>query len=454
LIIDHKEGFPVKRLINYDLKQWVKSDFRKPLIIRGARQIGKTYAARMLGESFESYAELNFERSPEAREIFKKDLDPERIVRDLSLFLGKSIVAGKTLMFLDEIQTAPEVLTALRYFYEEMPALHVIAAGSLLDFAIEKLGVPVGRVTFLYMYPLSFIEFILAMGKDLLAKEIIHLSNQGEINSVIHEKLLLHLGEYMAVGGMPEAIKCWRSSQDLAQCSKVHHLLVDSYREDFTKYARESQLKYVELLFSQAPLELGKKFKYTNIPGEYRKRELAPCLDLLFKAGVLHRIVRSAGNGVPLGGEASPEKFKLLFLDIALAQAMLGLDLKNWILNFKKEIVNKGAIAEALVGQEILAYSNPSIRQDLYYWDREKRSSQAELDYLIQEKGSVIPLEVKSGHGKHLKSLKLFLEQRPKSPYGLRLSLDVYSKKEGLHSYPLYAVASVVSDDRLKAIFD
>ena len=433
----------MKRLINTELIAWKDVKFRKPLLLRGARQVGKTYVIRQLGKQFKSFVEINLELLPDACIIFEKDLDAKRIMRDLSLFVGKSIIPGETLLFIDEIQTSPKVITALRYFYEQVPGLHVVAAGSLLDFAIEQVGIPVGRVESLYLYPMSFVEFLLATENDILVQEILSHQEGVPITEPIHDKILSFLGEYIAVGGMPEVVKCWTMQKDPTRCFALHHSLIDTYRQDFAKYAKKNQIKYVDVVFNNIPQQLGKKFKYSNIEGEYRKRELAPSLDLLVAAGVVNKVTHSSGQGFPLGANADPKCFKIIFLDVALSQAMLGLNLEDWFLNPVKQFINKGEIVEALIGQELLAYANPHAKSQLYYWQRNAPSSTAEVDYLIQSGEQVIPIEVKSGDGKTLKSLHLFLETHPKSLFGLRFSTQNYSEHEKVKSFPLYAVSAI-----------
>jgi len=433
----------MKRLIDKYLREWKDSPHRKPLLLRGARQVGKTYAVRQLGTMFDNFVEINFEANIEARSVFEGNLDPAIIVRDLSLITGQSIIPGKTLLFFDEIQEVPRALTALRYFYEELPQQHVIAAGSLLDFAIRSVGIPVGRVTSLYMYPLSFIEFLQAGDHDLLVKELLQHEVTIPLSNVIHDKLLALVGEYLAIGGMPEAVQKWVITRDPKVCFAVHQALLDTYRQDFGKYAQRFQIKYLEKLVAGIPRQLGTKFKYSAIDGEYRKRELAPCIDLLGYAGIIHQVMCTAGHGIPLGAEADLHDFKLLFLDVALSQTVLGLDLKMWFLNPVQEFVNKGSLIEAFIGQELLVYADPGQRAQLFYWRRNAQGSEAEIDYLIQHEGRIIPLEVKSGYGSTLKSMRMFLESHPQSPYGLRFSAHNYSVHDVIHSYPLYAVCKL-----------
>ena len=316
----------MKRLIFNKLKNWKDDSFRKPVLLRGARQVGKTWIVRELGKQFNTFIEVNFELYPEAKKIFYPDLDPKRISRDLSLLFGERIVPGESLIFFDEIQEEPQAIRALRYFYEMLPEQHVLAAGSLLDFELEQIGMPVGRVTSSYMHPLSFLEFLAASGETLLLEMLVEHDGSSPISPVIHQKLLKLLGEYVAVGGMPEAVSRWSATNDFNVCSEIHHSIIDAYRQDFNKYAKKYQIKYLELLFDAIPAHLGRVFKFSRVPGDYRKRELQPALDLLIKAGIVHNIIRSAGQGIPLGAQANPDIYKLIFVDVTLSQSILGLD--------------------------------------------------------------------------------------------------------------------------------
>jgi hypothetical protein len=434
----------MKRTIFFELKKWKEDQRRKPLLIRGARQVGKTFIIRKLGKDFQDYVEINFELKQEARKVFDHDLDPVRITRDLSLISGRKLVPGRTLLFLDEIQEAPNAIKALRYFYEMLPDLHVAAAGSLLEFELENIGMPVGRVESIYLYPLSFMEFLKAKEENLLLETLLNHDVYQKISDVAHRKLLILLGEYMTVGGMPEAVACFIENPDLTRCFKIHRSIIDTYRQDFNKYTKKYQLKYVELLFNSVPGVLGKKFKYSNIPGEYRTRELRPALELLEKAGIIHKITHSSCQGIPLAAAEKVETFKVLSLDIALNQTILGSDPGSWLLDPENNFINKGALTEALIGQELLAYSAPDRPARLFYWHREARASNAEVDYLVQQGETLLPVEVKSGSNGALKSLHFFLETHHRSPYGVRFSLANFSSDNGIHNYPLYAVAKLV----------
>lgn len=435
----------MKRIIDYFLLEWKNLASRKPLLLRGARQVGKTHAMRELGKKFPHFVEINLELNEGARSIIEKDLDPHRIVHQLSELLQKKITPGTTLLFFDEIQQAPKAITALRYFYEMMPELHVAAAGSLLDFAIEEVGIPVGRVSSLYMYPLSFFEFLVALGHREWARTLTQHTISDSISDPLHAQLLEILGIYLAIGGMPEAVTEWEKTKTSWSAKKVHADLLSTYQQDFGKYAKKHQTKYLNVIFQRAIDQLSKKFMYSRV-GEYKKRELEPALELLEMAGILHRVVRSAGQGIPLGAQADLDDFKLIFLDIGLCQALLKFDLAPWFVDPLATFINKGELVEAFVGQEILAYSDPIIKEGLFYWCREKRGSQAEVDYLVQIKNNVVPIEVKSGTSKRIKSMQIFLDSHLNSSYGLRFSTDNYSVYQKINSYPLYAVSKPFFD--------
>jgi predicted AAA+ superfamily ATPase len=442
----------MKRLIDWHLKEWKFSPHRKPLLLRGARQVGKTFALRKLGMSFANIVEVNFDYLKDAKKIFEKNLKPERILQELSLLLTVDIVPGKTLLFFDEIQECPNAVQSLRYFYEKMPSLHVIAAGSLLDFVIEEIGIPVGRVESLYCYPLSFFEFLIATGHFQIAKSILEHKDNEPIAEVIHQKILGLVGQYLAIGGMPEVVSHWIESQNPRQCFTIYQRIIDNYRQDFGKYCKEHQVKYVKELFDAVPRQVGRQFKYSEIHGEYKKRELQPALDLLCTANVIYKIHHSAGHGMPHGAESDPEWFKILFLDVALCQASLGLDIGSWFLDPNAAFVNRGGIVEAFVGQETLCYASPYKKGELYYWKRAEKQTKAEVDFLYEYEGKVLPIEVKSGDGRTLKSMHLFLQTHKDSPYGIRFSTHNYSSYDKIISKPLYDVICLAHEDQKESL--
>ncbi len=426
------------------LRAWRSDPHRKPAIIRGARQVGKSTIAHLLGREFQGFVEANFEIEPGLASIFERDLEPSRIVRDLSLTIGKKIDEGKTLLFLDEIQACPAALASLRYFQERMPGLHVIVAGSLIDFSLQEVGVPVGRVTFFHLYPMTFLEFLTATGNDAL-RESLGVHDPGEeMPAMVHEKLLGLLGQYMAVGGMPESVARWVEKGDLRACGRVQEDLVGAYAQDFSKYARRNQRQHVRTVFEAIPRLLGRKFVFSSVASEVKSRTLRSALDLLATAQVAHVVRHSSSNGEPLGAEADPGLFKVILLDVALAQRLLGLDTGEWILRPEETIVNRGAICEAFVGQEILACGPPTRRSELFYWAREQRGSMAEVDYVVAAGGKVVPIEVKSGATGRLRSMRLFLETRKGSPFGVQVSRANFGVDGPIRRFPLYAVSRMM----------
>ena len=437
----------MKRVIGHYLSDWRTRSGRKALLIRGARQVGKTYSVRALGESFDEFVEINLEKNPEYAQVFEPNLDPQRIVRDLRAMTGGRLRPGTSLLFLDEVQQQPLAVTALRYFYEEMPELHVVAAGSLMEFALEKVGVPVGRVASLHMYPMSFLEFLVACGSSSLAEFLLDPEGPTHVSPPIHNRLLRLAAEYLVLGGLPEVIETWNEYGDMNRCAEVLDVVTAAYRQDFTKYAKRHQIKYVDLVFNEVPLLTGRKFKYSALPGDWKARELAPALDLLCKASVVHKIAHSSGNGVPLKAESNPRRFKALFLDVGLGQRMMGAGTKPWLLNPAAAIRNGGAVVEAFVGQELLAYSQPWARHELHYWHREARSSNAEVDYLLALGTSVVPVEVKSGATGRLRSLRAFLDEKgDRTPYGIRFSTLPWSIHADIHSHAVYAVPHILRE--------
>jgi hypothetical protein len=435
----------VKRLIDSYLRDWKQRPDRKALLLRGARQVGKTYAVRALGKSYDEMVEINLERCPEYAKVFSLNLDPQRILRELRLMSGKRLLPGSSLLFLDEVQQQPLAVSALRYFYEEMPGMHIIAAGSLLEFAIEQVGVPVGRVASLHMYPMTFLEFLVARGDRPMAEHLLDAPSPLTIGDPIHEQLLRLVAEYLVLGGLPEVVAAWLEDNNIDRCREILDMIVSAYRQDFAKYAKRHQIKYIDLVFNEIPAMTGRKFKYDALPGSWKARELAPALDLLCKASVVHKVTHSSGNGVPLKAESNPNRFKTLFLDVGLAQRIMGADIKPWFLEPSAAIRNAGAVVEAFVGQEILAYGSPWAQADLYYWHREARSSNAELDYLLPIENAVVPVEVKSGETGSLRSLRAFLDEKRQSAlYGIRFCGQPSSIHGDLHSYPVYAVPHVL----------
>ncbi len=411
------------------LVDWAARVSRKPLIIRGARQVGKSTLVRQFAEAVGlSLLEINFERNPEYIEAFASN-DPGQIQTVLKLLTGEAIVPGQSLLFLDEIQAAPAALTALRYFYEEASDLHVLAAGSLLEFALEdaQFSMPVGRVEYLHLGPMQFEDFVQAMGQGELVRYLQQLSlddiQAQRLPKPVHEKCLSLLKQYWIVGGLPEAVSAYAQSGDFAEVSRVQHSIVATYRDDFNKYSQGSLKHRVQLVFDRLPMMVGRKFKYAHISREHRSVELEAALQQLCMARVTARIIHSSANGVPLGAESKPSMFKTLYMDIGLMCSALNLN----ILDLGKEgltLVNDGALAEQFIGQQLLHSGSYFEAPMLYYWVREAKSAAAEVDYLITSGQHIIPVEIKAGTTGTLKSLHQFLKEKRRH-FALRFNADV-----------------------------
>jgi len=429
----------MKRDLLSHLETWAKHPLRKPLILRGARQVGKSWVVAELGKQFDSYIEINFEKDKSAINLFEGDIHIPQLVEKISLYTGKKLEPGKTLLFLDEIQESQSALLALRYFKEELPDLHIIAAGSLIDFALEKSGMPVGRVQFMYLHPLSFCEFLVALGREDLRIYI----EQQQIDKILHLKILELLRTYLWLGGMPAVVDAWLSYHDVSLCQELQNEIITAYSQDFHKYAREKQIEYVEKIFAAVPSHLGNKFKFSHIDRELRSLPLKTALLLLEKAGIVHLCYHSSGQQQPLGAQKDEKKFKAYFFDVGLAQRMLGVTQKDWILN-PLTVKNLGAIAEQFVAQEIIAYTAIKSQAELYYWHREAKGSNAEIDFLMSKNSDIVPVEVKSGEKGSMKSLHLFLETHANSSIGLKISEDVFCKNGWIEEIPLYGIESWV----------
>lgn len=430
----------MRRDIEKELILWKAQKERYPLIIRGARQVGKSYLVEIFGKGhFQNIVVVNFEFQPQLKECFKS-LDPSEIINKLQLLLGVQIKEDNTLLFLDEIQEHPQAIMSLRYFKEKMPKLAVIAAGSLLEFALRSANfkMPVGRIHFLYLEPFSFSEYLDATGNQNLRKFLSEVKLTDPIDDVIHKKLLELLRIYIITGGMPAVLNEYLSSNDLMNCQRIQTGLLQTYRSDFGKYAKFSQHKYLQKVFDAAPRLAGQRIKYSGIDAETRSRDLKNALNLLALAGVIKPIYLTKASGLPLGAQINEQKFKLSFLDIGLMQNSCGLQ-GRLITEDDFMQINAGAVAEQLVGQELTAYSDRHQQSSLYFWAREKRGSMAEVDYVVNIGPDIFPVEVKSGKEGRLKSLRLFIDEK-KSKFGIRISQDKLSYYDKILSIPLYMV--------------
>ena len=430
----------MRRDIEKELILWKLQKEKYPLIIRGARQVGKSYLVETFGKThFQNNVVVNLEFQPQLKDCFKS-LDPSEIINKLQLLLGVQIKEDNTHLCLDEIQECPQAIMSLRYFKEKMPKLAVIAAGSLLEFVMRSpdFKMPVGRVQFLYLEPMSFSEYLDATGNQNLRKFLSDVKLTDSIDDVIHKKLLELLRIYIIVGGMPAVLNEYLSSNDLMNCQRIQTALLQTYRSDFGKYAKFSQHKYLQKVFDTAPRMIGQRIKYSNIDPDTRSRDLKNALNLLTLAGIVSPIYLTKASGLPLGAQVNEQRFKLNFLDVGLMQNSCGLQGRlSMEENFMQ--INAGAVAEQFVGQELTVYSDKHQQASLYFWAREKKGSMAEVDYVINIGSDIFPVEVKSGKEGRLKSLRMFIEEK-KSKLGIRFSQDKLSYYDKILSIPLYMV--------------
>jgi len=433
----------MKRDILNILHNWKTDKKRKPIILRGARQVGKSWLAKELGKSFDHFFEINFEKNPELIVLFEKNFDVVEISRNISNIFGKEIIEGKTLLFLDEIQICPKAITALRYFYEDKPNLHIIAAGSLLEFELENISVPVGRINFVFVYPLSFGEFLTAIGKGHLRELLLENIELNALTPPLHEQLLLEVKNYTLIGGMPEVVKEFIDTKFYKNCILIQTNLLETYRSDFKKYAKKREIKYLDLLFNSAVYQIGYKFKYSSVSKDIKSRELSSAVNLLEKAGLIYKIYHSNSNGIPLKAEIDIKKFKILFFDIGLSLRLLNFNYKDLILKNDISLANKGAIAELFTGLELYRYHDFRTTPELFYWHKEKRGSNSEVDFVVEINNLIMPIEVKSNIKGSMKSLKIFMENK-ESNIGIKISNNPYSIFEKIQTIPFYGIEQLV----------
>lgn len=437
-------GVFMQRDIEKLLKIWYSDVDRLPIVLRGARQVGKTFIIRKFANDFfDNLVEVNFEFQRKFLNCFES-LEPLEIVQRLENIANARIVPGNTLLFLDEIQECPRAILALRYFKEKMPDLHVMAAGSLLEFILhdeKNYSFPVGRVQFMYLKPFSFEEFLKSLGQNILLERLASINIQKTLDEATHQHLMDFVRQYLFIGGMPAAIKKYLEKNSFLECQKRQIALLETYYTDFGKYATKAQHKYLQLFFERAPHLIGQKFKFSKIDPEIRARELKVALDQLCWAGLLNRIYFSNSSGLPIKGQKKEDRFKLLFVDVGLLQCAMEMDYEE---GYQKNIIqiNSGSIAEQFVGQELLVYGNALQKKELFYWDREKKGGEAEVDYVIQQGSYIIPIEVKAGTTGQLKSLHQFMTEK-QSNIGVRISQLPLNFEKNILSIPFYLIGQL-----------
>lgn len=410
------------------LEQWITGSMRKPLLIRGARQVGKTWLVRNLAENTKKQLiEINFEKNPELYNAFSTN-EPGIILRNIELIMHLKINIDQSILFLDEVQVFPELITKLRWFYESLPALPVVAAGSLLDFALAEhtFSMPVGRISYLHINPFSFEEFLVAKKYDHLVSFFKTFQLKDKIQNVLHTNFMNLFREYLVVGGMPAAVSAWITTNSLHDVALAHSELVLSYRDDFAKYAGKIPTRYLEETMAAIPKLLGQKFIYSHVNPDVKATMMKDALNLLCKARVCYKVRATSANGLPLLAEVDDRRFKVEFIDVGLVSTLLGLRLDQIESAGDINLINQGAISEQVVAQLLRCTEPGYIEAHNYYWCREEKSSNAEIDYIIQHHSNIIPVEVKSGKTGGLKSLQVFMQLK-KRQLAVRINSDTPS---------------------------
>ena len=434
----------LKRKIDQELLRWKNSEHRKVILLRGARQVGKSSAVRELGKTFEHFVEINLEKQPHLKAIFEPDRVVERIIKELSFELQTPIIPNKTLFFIDEIQECIPAISALRYFYEDMPELHVISAGSLFEFALEKIpSFGVGRIRSLFMYPFSYDEFIRAMGFTMLADELKNCLPEKPISEALHNKCRRLLIEFMLIGGMPEVVAKYVENGSLLECQEILEDITQNFYNDFAKYKHRANVSLLQEIFGAVIEQTGGKFTYSKASKTANHLQIKENVELLEMAGLIYPVTHTSANGLPLLAEQNSKYRKYLIFDTGIYQRFLKLNLGGSFHAERIEQINKGAFAELLAGLEIMKASPVNFPISLHYWQREKAGSSAEIDYIVQQGENIVPVEVKANTKGSMQSLFQFLTEKGYQ-YGIRCSMENFGIFNNIRVYPLYAISQVV----------
>lgn len=421
------------------LKQWVQSDNRKPLIIRGARQTGKTWLMKELGKrEYKKVAYINFESNAALKNMFTENFNIQRIILILEIETKIKINAENTLIIFDEIQEAPGALTSLKYFQEDAPEYHVIAAGSLLGVALSQNGsFPVGKVDFLDLYPLTFVEFLEALNElplvDLLKKRDWSLITQ------FKSRYIERLKQYYYIGGMPEVVYSFSQHTNFEEVRNIQRRILIAYEQDFSKHAPIQIVPRIRMLWNSIPAQLAKdnrKFIYGLIRQGARAKDYELAMSWLIDCGLIHKVNNVTKPSMPLKAYEDMGAFKLYLIDVGLLSAMADLDVRSLLTGNDLFEEFKGALTEQYVLQQLVALKGVST----YYWSPE--NARAEVDFILQTKGKIIPLEVKAAENLHAKSLRVYY-QRYEPEIALRTSLSDYRKEKWMTNWPLYAISEL-----------
>lgn len=449
-------GTYLPRLIDPVLLEWKDSHRRKPLLVRGARQVGKSWAVRHLAENFKYFLEVNLERNPEAADFFRGNRDVKAIANKLSDFFDVPVVPGETLLFLDEIQKSEDVIHSLWFFKEDYPELHVIAAGSLLEFALKNLSsFGVGRVSSLFIYPMSFDEFLMAIGKKGLLKAKQECNPEQPLSLPFYDKLVEAFRSFMLVGGMPEAVAAYAQTSSYRYSSDVIDEILEGYQDDFAKYGTKANPTLLRKTLISVTHQAGAKFVYNRVEGEYRSSEVKNALEMLRDAGLVIPAYHTDANGVPLGAEINERVVKYLIHDNGVMLSILGIDddvddyIKELMVDNSVDLVDKGHVAEMMAGLEFIKYSSAQKRHQLYYWQNMNKGTCAEVDYVIAKGGEIIPVEVKSGVKGSMSSMYSLMRNPQKHiNRGIRCSLENFGTFQSpgdkrIDIIPLYAISNI-----------
>ena len=427
----------IERPIDALLLEWKNSANRKPLLLRGARQVGKSWAVEHLGETFDYFIEVNFEKRPEMLDVFQKIHDVHELASSLGMYYNTPVIPGRTLLFLDEIQKSADAVQSLWSFKEDYKELHVVAAGSLLEFALQYLpSFGVGRIRSLFVYPFSFDEFLVAEGKADWVKAKQGASTEKPLLEPLYNDLVQHFRTFLMVGGMPASVAAWITTHDYSQCQAELDDIQLTYYDDFPKYAKKVDTTLLRNTLQSVVMQIGDKFTYSEVDGGYRAEEVKKALKLLCDAGIIKRVSYTSGNGLPLGAEVNDKFRKYIYLDSGLLLRILDLDFggarqltEMIIAGTAEDLVNKGGLAEMVLGWELVKYNNPRTQHDLFYWENTAEGTRSEVDYIIARDLKVLPIECKAGTSGKMKSLYEFMRQKHLTE-AIRSSLENFSELE------------------------
>ncbi len=407
------------------LSSWADSKQSKPLILRGARQVGKSTLVRMLAQQKNlDLLEVNLEKKTVHEFEDEDDFDIEKVIKEIELITRKKCTEN-ALIFIDEIQAQPKALNALRYFYEDRPGTRVIAAGSLLETVLHKENyrMPVGRVEYYYLGPMTFPEFLMAQGEDLLLERLEKLTLYSPPDKTLHNQAVQKLKEYYFVGGMPEVVASFINNHDYQEVRDIQNSLIQTYRDDIPRYAYGAEQSNTAAVFEYASAHLGEKVVYSHVARK-NSAYIKKAIELLSKANVVHRACHNTCSGLPLRAGRNCDILKLYLLDIGIYNAMLDTEWSDIFQLEPKELMTKGKMAEQFVAQHLIFRHPKKEISELSYWLRDRKMGAAEVDFIISEGSTLYPLEVKSGASGKMRSLWQLLANKPKFKTALRLDLS------------------------------